>query len=196
VNIDQLVRGYLSVWDVDELTGARQLVFSCSNLLMKLWGEIATQCIALGNPAFKLTGMYIEYENVALPANPATIPVYTRDDGLAYFAGLPITNDFLRVPLIATPVITIVPGYGAIFTAPQGNRATVYSQTAGVTGFLGRPFSDANNSKVFGVTLVAMPVPGDQTKDIIFSRSYFPVANQKLKVAGSQIGISWNVDFL
>jgi hypothetical protein len=59
----------------------------------------------------------------------------------------------------------------------------------------GRLFSASANSKVCGVALVAAPVFGDRTQDVIFARTYYDTSQQVIKPPSAQIGIGWDIIF-
>jgi hypothetical protein len=166
------------------------------NDILYSWGFIVAQQLRAANQGYHIRKMYIEFENVASPGDPAGIPVFTRDEGLEYYNNLGPSNDFLRVDIIQTPGITIAPGFESYFTdGVDGNELGFVAQTSGTTGVLGRTFSDTVNSTVIGGALIASPDPDDRTKDVIFNRGYFDVAEQVPKEAGSQVGITWPVRF-
>jgi hypothetical protein len=167
-----------------------------TNTVLYDWGFIAAKAIGTGDGSYRVNTMYIEFENVAAPADAVGIPSFTRDEGLTYYNGLAGNQDFLRVGLLGLPTISIESGYEAYFGADEGNLLTFLAQSEGTAGVLGNAtFSAANNSKVFGAALVASPVNADRTKDVVFSRTYFAVADQVLKQASSQICLSWEVPF-
>ena len=78
---------------------------------------------------------------------------------------------------------------------PKNNVVNFFAQTAGTSGVHGKPFSDTNNSKVFGMALVAAVDELDPTKDIIISRFYLPTTQQQLKAPNTQIGVEWRLQF-
>lgn len=163
---------------------------------MKLytWGEIVCRLLE-GDPAFKINAMYLEYENQADPDVPVTAPSFDRDEGIEYYASLagdPL-RDFLRVPLLANPARGVTAGLEA---AVAFNQLTFAAQSEGSIGVHGKEFSDAVNSKVFGVALVAAPVWGDRTRDLIFGRSYYASTKQIPKRASSQVVASWVEKFI
>jgi hypothetical protein len=169
------------------------------NQLQYEWGAIAAFCIGLGNRSYKISAVYIEYENVADPGDPVTVPAYEKSEGREYYESLAFSSDrdFLRVPLSVQPTLGIETGYEDYFTeGVNGNKLTFSTQSQGTSGFHGKPYSNAANSKVFGVALVATPEFADPTKDLIFARTYFEVADQAVKPVSSQFGITWEVPFL
>lgn len=161
------------------------------------WGHSVARALR-GERLYGLGGMYFEFENVADPEDPVTIPTYGREEGLEYYTDLALSGvrDFIRAPLSLSPQLGIVTGYEDYFEdGVSGNQLTVFCQTQGTTGFHGKTFSAGANSKVFGAALVAIPDFGDQTQDIVFARLYFDVAEQTVKTPSSQFGIQWDLKF-
>ncbi len=186
----------IEVWQIDELTNKRKSLFKQSNTILYTWAFPLLKCMYQGDVTYKIGGVYFEFENVASPGDTITVPTYNRGGLLSYYTTLASPKDYLRVPLSGLPSISIETGYEAYFSAGQGNVGTIFAQTTGDEGELGEPFDNANNSKVYGVALVATPDWDDPTADIIFARSYFATGEQQLKMTGSQIGITWRTPFL
>lgn len=166
-----------------------------SNLVLREWGGIVGKLLTLGSNNYRISTMYLEFENVPVPNTPVSIPVFDRDppSGVSYYNGLitSLNRDYLRVPMIAG----ILDSTDQILY-PNGNLLTFFAQTSGVVGVHGKPFSDANNSVVFGGALVATPDVNDATQDLILSRFYFPVADQQPKLPTGQIGLEWELTLL
>lgn len=168
------------------------------NQIQYQWGAIAAYCIGKGNRNYRINALYIEYENVADPSDAVTVPTFGRDEGQDYYQDLSFSasRDFLRVPLSFEPTIGIESGFADYFTAgTNGNKLTFFTQTQGTSGFHGKAFTNAANSKVFGAALVATPEFADPTKDLIFARTYFEVSDQTVKEVSSQVGITWEISF-
>jgi hypothetical protein len=157
-----------------------------SNQIQWSWGQIACHLFGDGNSAYKISAMYIEFENTAFTPS---VPSYSRDEGVEYYEGLSLsaTRDFIRVPLLAAPSKTLASGYSNI----AFNQLNFIAQTSGVQGVHGKTFSDTVSSKVFGLALVAAPAWNDRTKDLIFARKYYSSGSMVTKQASSQIGVSW-----
>jgi len=188
------VRGRISIWEI--LQFARILHHSQANQLQHGWGAIITEAVGRGNRDFRIAGMYIEFENMADPSDPVAVPTFDRDEGIDYYNDLASSSvrDFLRIPLVAAPAISIAAGYdGSFIDGVTGNVMTFFAQTGGTQGFHGKTFSDSTNSKVFGAALVAMPNFSDQSRDLVFARTYLDVAGQIPKSPSSQIGVTWEV---
>ena len=179
------VNGLVSLFDIDQNNRWSKLSES-ANQIQWGWGEIACHLFGDGNKNYKINAMYIEFENTAMI--PST-PSYQRSEGVEYYENLTLsaTKDFLRVPLIAAPAKGLASGYSNL----NFNQLTFIAQTAGTQGVHSKTFSDTVNSKVYGLALVAAPVWNDRTQDLIFARKYYATADQVMKLASSQIGVSW-----
>jgi len=190
------VKGRLQLWTQRHGLWVPRAVIE--NQIQYSWGMIAAQAIGRGDPRFHVNTMYIEFENVASPGDPVTIPTFGRDEGVEYYDDLVSSGvrDYLRVALLQDPLLGVETGYEDYFGDGEGNKLTFFAQSQGTTGTHGKTFSDTVNSKVFGAALVAAPVFSDPTQDIVFSRSYFPTDEQTVKEASSQVGISWEISFL
>lgn len=162
------------------------------NKLLYEWGEIFGSLLLRRGVQYGVGGMYIEFENVGTPGDPVAAPSFERGpgEGVAYYNDLASSGDrdYLRVPLVAgTMDSTDQTKY------PGGNRPILFAQTVGVAGVHGKPFSDANNSVVFGGALVAFVDETDHTRDLVLSRFYFTVENQMPKLANGQVGLEWRL---
>lgn len=183
------VEGIVSLYNILE-DGTWNKVSEENNQIQWSWGEIACHLFGDGNPAYKISAMYIEFENTALVP---TTPSYNRDEGTEYYEGLSLSasRDFLRVPLLAAPSKSLAPNYFNI----NFNQLNFLAQTSGVQGVHGKTFSDSVSSKVCGLALVAAPIWSDRTNDLIFARKYYSSGSMVTKQASSQIGVSWTERF-
>jgi hypothetical protein len=188
------VEGLINTYEVSE-NGLWTPKCYFHNQIQWGWGEIACKLFGEGLTEYKISGMYIEFENVASPGDAVTPPSFDRSEGIEYYSALSASaaRDFLRVQLISTPKASLISGYEGSSTLT--NQLTFFAQSSGSIGVHGKTFSVAANSKVFGLALVAMPKWEDRTKDLIFAREYYPTAYQVLKQASSQIGVSWTEQF-
>lgn len=176
-----------------------QELFTWKNQLQYDWARIAVQLFGFGRGEYRISGMYIEYENVANPNDPVSIPsTFSRGEGREYYQGLTGNKDYLRVPLLSLPNPFVSSGLESEFdgTGINFNALSFFALTAGTQGVLGRPFSAANNSKVYGLALISSPNWNDPTRDLIFSRTYFSGPNQILKSVAYQIGVRWSHSFV
>ena len=188
------VSGSISTYVINE-NGVWMPVSSFHNQIQWTWGEIACKLFGDGKPEYKISGMYIEFENTASPGDVVTPPSFDRSEGIEYYSALSASasRDYLRVQLISSPKSSIISGYED--SSVNVNQLTFFAQSTGSTGVNGKTFSAAANSTVFGVALVSMPKWEDRTKDLIFAREYYPTAQQILKQASSQVGLSWTEQF-
>lgn len=196
------VRGHITLWQVDEKTGLKLPVGSQPNQIQFSWGYVAAKQFGFKRQAdrldYSISAMYIEYENQANPADAVSISdSFGRDVGIGYYNSLSssATRDFLRIPLSIEPAVSVSSGYADLPDNQQGNQLTFFVQTSGVSGAHGKDFSSGVNSKVFAAALVAAPVFGDRTKDVIFARTVFNTGNRVTKEASAQIGITWDIAF-
>jgi hypothetical protein len=180
-------------------TGAR---VSARNTTLPDFCFVAAKCCALADPAYALRFCYVEFENVAAPNDAVTLPTVDPTNpahGRAYYAGLggSSVRDYLRVPLVAAPILQNSSELAPYFAGRPGagHVALLMSQTAGTTGVGGRPFNHTVNSKVFGVAIVAAPVPSDPTQDVVVLRAYYAAQYQQLKLAAGQIAITIETPF-
>lgn len=184
-----VVEGKVSLYQVLN-DGTWNLASESNNQIQWSWGEIACHLFGDGNSSYKISAMYVEFENTAyIPS----VPSYARDEGVEYYENLSLSGskDFLRVPLLAAPSKELAAGYSGI----NFNQLTFLAQTSGTQGVHGKTFSDSVNSKVYGLALVATPVWSDRTQDLIFARKYYDTSDHVLKQASSQIGVSWTERF-
>jgi len=160
-------------------------------------GFAIAKAMGLGDMDYVINRVYIEFENVAAPATAVSVPTFNAYADRTYYAGLVAPKDYLSVPLLGQPTLGIVTGYEAYFTAGlEGNKLTFLAQTAGTAGENGVPFSNALNSKIYGLALVAAPDSGDITKDIVIARGYFAVADQLVKPAAGQVHVSAELELV
>ena len=154
------------------------------------WGAIVGRCLTLGTLNYRIAGLYLEFENTASPGDPVTVPTLDRTRDIEYYNNLSgsAVRDYLRVPLTAHTF-----GTSDVDLFPKGNQPVFFARTQGVEGVHGKAFANANNSTVFGGSLVAFVDNGDPTQDLIFSSFYFEVAEQQPKLTTSQVGIEWEL---
>lgn len=158
------------------------------NTVLYQWTEIASKLLANGTSSYRISGMYLEFENVASPGTAVTVPTFDRTRTVDYYNDLAgsSTRDYLRVSL--TGVQTLSEGDGL-----TNNKLLFFARSSGTSGVHGKPFSDANNSVIFGASLAAFPDNNDATQDLLFSSFYFSVAEQQPKLATSQVGVEWEL---
>lgn len=178
--------GFVRIYSFDPVTGKIDRVVEGPNLVMYSGADIMARLVA-GDRSYTPAAIYFEYENLVDPGNVPVPPAYSRSDGIGYYNGLASPRDYLRVPITVTPTIS-----SSDEDKYDGNQTTFFAITSGSEGVHGLPFSEANNSKVFGYAIAATPIPEDPQNDVIFSRTY---KEGILKTTGRQIGIQWPLRF-
>lgn len=169
----------------------RRLLREGKNEILYGWGASLANLLANTQDGkfYHVGGMYFEFDNSGSPVNPT--PTISRANTRSYYADLSGTQDYLRVPITLRSVTSEDEG-----TFPDGNMVEFYAETSGSVGMNGLPFSSGAGSRVYGVGLVVMRDPEDETEDIVFSQYYFAAAQQLPKLANdSQIGSRWRVAF-
>lgn len=164
--------------------------FSKRNCNQKEGGAVLAQLLQ-GRREYKIGAVYFEFANVATPGDTVTVPEIDAGDGRAYYDGLGVDTDYLRVELTIPPTIRPTSGEEALFEEGHGNEAEFYAISEGESGVHGLPFGYGANSVIYGMALVATPDWGDRTKDLVFARGYYDVDNQIPKSASKQVSVRW-----
>jgi hypothetical protein len=164
-----------------------------SNLVLYEWATIVGKLLTQGLTNYHISGMFLEYKNVASPGDPVSAPAFGRAGGITYYNDLSTSpdTDYIRSGMTAS---TVTSSDAVLF--PSGNVLTFFARTSGVIGTHGKPFAAANNSKLFGIALVAFVDQDDATQDIVFSRAYLDTDDQQLKLDSSQLGMEWEITLL
>lgn len=188
VQLDRDVRTWWRIFSFCEETGIIKQMVAQPNIIPYQGADVLARALA-GDTDYVAGAMLFEYENTA---GVPTIPSPQRDEGISYYLddlALSATKDYLRIPLV------IPAGFSSSdSTKYNGNQATFFAITSGTAGIHGKGFTQAANSKVYGVGLVATPQPAQYTSDLLFSRSYDgfdPVP----KEGGYQIGAQYMIRF-
>ena len=157
------------------------------------WGFIAARVLGFRDLSYIPAAAMVEYSN----AGTVSPPTIARADTIAYYATLAgsSSQDVLRVPLQVSPNLGVIPGYEAYFGPGQGNLLTYLIQTAGTVGLYGKPYGHASGSTVYGIGLVATPVPADRSQDILFSRLYYTTGAQVAQPPTGQVSAQYSVPF-
>jgi len=162
------------------------------------WGFVVAQLVGFGQLEYRPSTIFLEYENVDNPATSVTPPTFDRDEGIGYYDDLSLSSakDYIRVPLNSAPALGVAAGFEDYFVAAgTGNKLTYMGITTGSVGVHGRPFANANNSKIYGAALVVTPDENDHSKDLILARTYYTTENQIVKDAVRQFVPTWEVAF-
>jgi hypothetical protein len=171
------LKGRVRVWNDEgfESLGKNLVVYTGGDVLMGL---------AAGKPNYRIAGFYFEYINTS---GSISEPAVVRTDTAATRQAMASPHDLLRAQLAAAPLISALSGLY------NGNQATYFSVSSATTGALhSLPFTAVANSHVYAVCLVATPVPGDLTQDILYSRY---LLGTPVPVTGSgQVSASWMIE--
>jgi hypothetical protein len=173
IALNRVLRGYVRVRNEAgvEVHSHNLVVYNGGDIIAKLLG---------GNEEYRISHMYFAYENtVGVPAPPAAA---RSDTAATTFHALAPPDDFLRAPVLDPPQ------YQAADANHLFNRVIFNAIASDTVGVLGLPFGAANNSKVYGVGLIAAPT-GAYLGDLLYAYFVLPTA---LPAAGSgQISASW-----
>ena len=170
--LSHLTHGFVRVWnEAGDTVEARNLVvYTGGDILARLLG---------GEINYRIANMFFEYENTV--AAPAPAPA-ARTDTTALYLALTAPFDFITAPILQPPQ------FSASDINHNYNQVTFLSIANAVAGYHGVPFGSANDSKVYGLGLVASPT-GVTTGDVLYARFILPTA---LPAAGSgQISAAW-----
>jgi len=188
IHLDKDVETWWRIFSFHEQTGEIKHLVEQKNLIPYQGADVLARALA-GDVTYAAGAMYFEYENTA---GAPTIPSPQRDEDISYYLdtlNLSATKDYVRVPLV------IPAGFSSSDSDKyDGNQATFFAITSGTQGTHGKAFSNAANSKVYGVALAATPTPAQYTSDLLFSRSYDgfdPVPKED----GYQIGAQYLIRF-
>jgi hypothetical protein len=156
------------------------------NLVLYSWQEILAGLLSSGDSRFRLSGMYLEFENKLNPDAAVDLPTFDRTRDLSYYNSLSVhpTRDFLRVGVLGSGVTV----------NQQTTTVQLFASTSGAVGIHGKVFTNAANSTVIGASLVSIPEAADRTQDVLFSSIYFAPDKQKLKLANGDIGLTWQIN--
>jgi len=188
VSLEHDVLTWWRIFSFNEETGIIKKMVAQPNIIPYQGADVLARALA-GDADYVAGAMLFEYENTA---GAPSIPSPQRDEGIDYYLddlSLSATKDYLRIPLV------IPAGFSSSdSTKYDGNQATFFAITSGVTGIHSKGFTQADSSQVYGVGLVATPQPTQYTSDLLFSRSYDgfdPVP----KESGYQIGAQYMIRF-
>lgn len=153
------------------------------NGVLYSWGQIVAPLLATGGANYRLSKMYVEYENKTNPEDDIVVPSFSRSLTVDYFASL--AADAKKDYFMADVVMNSVTQVG---TSVDLN---LLSRLVAVVGVNGKPFSSDNNSTIYGCHLAAAPQGGDPTQNILFSSVYLSSENQRAKLPNSSLNLLW-----
>lgn len=150
--------------------------------------EVLSRILA-GQSQYKINGVYFQFSNQGSPA----IPSFTRGTVAADMRTLTANEDYVLGTLAGQPSITT--GDSTASGNPYSdNRAVFFSLATASVGEGGVAFTAGAGSKIISLGLVATPVSGDRTQDILYAR--FAPASAVDKQSGLNPGITWTTEFL
>ena len=164
------------------------------NKLLYEWGAIVGRLLTVGDRPYRISGMYLEFANVANPGDKVTPVAVERDRTVDYYGSLTATGglpaDYIWAPLIASQLLS---SDSSVY--PKGNLPVFFarSQAVNVRGLNDTPLGVDNNSTFYSAALVACTDENDRTKDLILSAFNFESAEQQPKLATSQVGLEWQL---
>ncbi len=171
INLGALARGTVRVWN-----GLGHAVVG-KNLVTYQGGDVVAGLLA-GRADYKISQFYFLFSNV-----PYSAPAPTRGDNAADIHGLTGDQDFLRAPLVSTPVLT------ASDANHQGNRGSYFSICTSTVGLAhALPYGPGSSSEVYALGLVASPNPSDYLADLLYAYFVLPAP---VPAGGGQISASW-----
>jgi len=189
IDLSHDVKTWWRIFSFDEKTGEIRHLIERANLIPYQGADVLARALG-GDTTYVAGAMYFEFENTA---GSPSVPTPARDEDISYYLdtlSLSATKDYVRAPLV------IPAGYSSSDSDKYaGNQVTFFATTAGTQGVHGRAFSNAANSKVYGVALAATPEPTQYTSDLLFSRTYDNVGVIP-KEDGYQIGAQYLIRFL
>jgi len=158
------------------------------NLVVYEWTKLVSKLLTTGDSRYRIAGMYLEFENKDNSGDTISIPTFDRTRDVTYYNALSgsTRRDYLRVPLTANQVLSAGTGL-------TQNQLIFFARSSGVAGVHNKSFASANNSTIFGASLVAFVDATDATRDLIFSSFYFAASDQQQKLPTSQVGLEWQV---
>lgn len=187
------ISGRYTVW---ELNGGLWVpLFTRANLRMDTWGYAAAMSLGRGDVSFRVNRMYVEFENVGDPEDVVTVPEFAASDDRTYYDELADPQDYLRIKTEGLPEILVADGYEGVFGDDEGNVVRFRAVFGEGTGKNGVDFSNASNSKIFGIALVASPNADDATSDVLVARGYFAENEQRVIASGGQLSTTWELAF-
>jgi hypothetical protein len=137
--------------------------------------------LVAGGVATPINAAYIEFLNGAAPTAPEDIT-----DGREYFADLETDDDpthgYVRVPVA-------VSGYAGTDEGLDSNQIGFVAVCRDDSAAYGALFGTDNDSRVFGIALVAAVDWGDRTEDVVVARAY---VTPQTKVTGQHLSILWD----
>lgn len=178
LNTEKSLYGFIKIWQTDAATGESSLIVDKPNLILKSGAKLIAHALA-GDPAAKIWGMYIGYNNSASFTPPGITVDYANP-----FSGFNAPFGYLREPLTFTPNYLSSPGY---------DENTVLFSTMVTTATKAGGADFTTDSRIYEVALVAAKDAADPNRDTVFARTNFNAVQYN---SSYNFTITWGVRIL
>lgn len=184
----------------NRVTGVEYTFMHQKNLILHEGADLMAS-LSSGDRYAVPSHMYFHYENTN--GSITSQPTVARADGGSYFRsldGVTPPHDWLRVPIISTPKISIVESSEETGSF-AGNTVTFSASSAASSSLTGespqaRYFASSGDdgpSKVFGLALVAQGAGGTKASDRVFSR--LSLSTPSVMLDGNHLTFYWIIKF-
>jgi len=178
LNTEKALSGFIKIWQIDAGTGESTLVVDKPNLILKGGAKLIARALG-GDPAAKIWGMYIGYNNTS-DFTPKGITIEYANP----FSEFNPPFGYLREPLTFTPNYVSSSGY-------DENTVLFSTMVTSATKAGGADFT--TDSRIYEVALVGAKDPTQPTKDTVFARTNFNAIQYN---ASYNFTITWGVRIL
>jgi hypothetical protein len=161
LSVKKSLAGFVKVWQVDPNTGESVLLVDKQNLILKGGAKLIAHALG-GDPAAKIWGMYVGYNNTS--SFLVTPPDVDYNNPFSSFEG---QYGFLREKLTFSPTYMSSEGYDEN-TVLFSTMITTASKAGGT-----QSAEFTGESRIYEVALVAERDPNNTNRDIVFSRTTF-----------------------
>lgn len=178
---------------VEILAADGRVLATATNVTLRSWYGLMALALTTGESKYRLSHIYLEFENMDAPEDESTPPAYDDDPvaAMEYYDGLSAsdTRDFLRSPILGA-TIGAAEGVVDAETYALGDSFELFTVADGATGVNGKAFDEASNSRIVGGMIVAAAAGNDRTGDLPFARFYL-VSDQIPVVGGANPVVRW-----
>jgi hypothetical protein len=178
LRVPSALTGFVKIWQVDPCSGDSLLLVDKQNMILKGGATLISRSLG-GDPAAKIWGMYIGYNNNATFIKPDIDIDYSHR-----FTNYEAPYGYLREPLTFSPNFLSSSGY-------VNNTVLFSTMITSANKAGGAEFTE--DSKIYEVALVATQDVNDPTKDTVFSRTNF---NPVQYNSSYNFTITWGVRIL
>ena len=96
-SLNDMVSGFVKIWQVDNKTGKSELLVDKKNLVLNMGANVLSYALA-GNVGYNISNFYIGYNNTNSFTPPVIDVLYTHP-----FSAFTSPFGYLRVPLAFSP---------------------------------------------------------------------------------------------